>query len=306
MLIPALSRQGFWILLTVLVILKPGFALTRQRTGWRLVGTLIGCAVAFAILRTTNNVSVLFAAMVLSTIIGGSLLLINFMAASAFNTVAVLLAFNFLTPSSFLIIGDRALDTVIGSLICVGCSYFLPWWEARFMPSLARAAVSANREYLRSGLALQAVRAAPVAPDREKALEDADLAWRLARKNVHVAFSNFAEAFYRMMREPRARQKHVAKYNDLMIQCHMLASQIAAIISLGMGTTPLPAPVTGYLREVVPALTGLADAACPPPLTPATLAGLPAELAYPMKQMQKSLQLVQSDIGIVRADPPPV
>ena len=306
MLIPALSRQGFWILLTVLVILKPGFALTRQRNGWRLVGTLIGCAVAFAILRTTNNVSVLFAAMVLSTIIGGSLLLINFMAASAFNTVAVLLAFNFLTPSSFLIIGDRALDTVIGSLICVGCSYFLPWWEARFMPSLARAAVSANREYLRSGLALQAVRAAPVAPDREKALEDADLAWRLARKNVHVAFSNFAEAFYRMMREPRARQKHVAKYNDLMIQCHMLASQIAAIISLGMGTTPLPAPVTGYLREVVPALTGLADAACPPPLTPATLAGLPAELAYPMKQMQKSLQLVQSDIGIVRADPPPV
>ena len=44
MLIPALSRQGFWILLTVLVILKPGFALTRQRNGWRLVGTLIGCA----------------------------------------------------------------------------------------------------------------------------------------------------------------------------------------------------------------------------------------------------------------------
>ncbi|MEI6117281.1 MAG: FUSC family membrane protein [Burkholderiales bacterium] len=305
MLIPALSRQGFWILLTVLVILKPGFALTRQRNGWRLVGTLIGCAVAFAILRTTNNVSVLFAAMVLATIIGGSLLLINFMAASAFNTVAVLLAFHFLTPSSFLVIGDRALDTVIGSLICVGCSYFLPWWEARFMPSLARAAVAANREYLRTGLALQATRATPPAPDHEKNLEQADLAWRLARKNVQVAFSNFAEAFYRMMREPRTRQKHVAKYNDLMIQCHMLASQISAIISLGMGTNPLPAPVAGYLQEVVPALTGLADAASPPPLTQAILEGLPAELAYPMRQMQKSLQLVQSDIGVVRADPLP-
>ena len=290
----------------MLVILKPGFALTRQRNGWRLVGTLIGCAVAFAILRTTNNVSVLFAAMVLATIIGGSLLLINFMAASAFNTVAVLLAFHFLTPSSFLVIGDRALDTVIGSLICVGCSYFLPWWEARFMPSLARAAVAANREYLRAGLALQATRATPAAaPDHEKNLEQADLAWRLARKNVQVAFSNFAEAFYRMMREPRTRQKHVAKYNDLMIQCHMLASQISAIISLGMGTNPLPAPVAGYLKEVVPALTGLADAASPPPLTQAILEGLPAELAYPMRQMQKSLQLVQSDIGVVRADPPP-
>ena len=302
MSIPTLARQGFWILLTVLVILKPGFALTRQRNGWRLFGTLIGCAAAFAILRATNSPSVLFAVMVLSTIIGGSLLLINFMAASAFNTAAVLLAFHFLTPSSFLVIGDRAVDTVIGSVICVVCSYFLPWWEARFMPSLARAAVAANRDYLRAGIALQEVRAAPASPDRETRLEQADLAWRLARKNVHVAFSNFTEAFYRMMREPRSRQVHVAKYNDLMIQCHMLASQISAIMMLGRGATPLPAKVTGYLREVVPALTGLADAASPPPLTPAVLEGLPAEIAYPMRQMQKSLQLMQSDMATVRVD----
>ncbi len=304
MLIPALSRQGFWILLTVLVILKPGFALTRQRNGWRLVGTLIGCAGAFAVLRMTNNVSVLFAIMVLSTIIGGSLLLINFMAASAFNTAAVLLAFHFLTPSSFLVIGDRALDTVIGSLICVACSYFLPWWESRFMPSLARAAVAANRDYLNAGLALQALRAAPGASAHDTHLEQADLAWRLARKNVQVAFSNFAEAFYRMMLEPRSRQMHVAKYNDLMIQCHMLASQISAIISLGMGTTPLPAPVADYLGAVVPSLTGLADAPPAPSLTPAILDNLPGELAYPLRQMQKSLQLVQTDLGVVRGEPP--
>ncbi len=301
-LIPALSRQGFWILLTVLVILKPGFALTRQRNGWRLVGTLIGCAAAFAVLRMTDNVSILFAIMVLSTIIGGSLLLINFMVASAFNTAAVLLAFNFLTPSSFLLIGDRALDTLIGSLICVVCSYFLPWWESRFMPSLARAAVAANRDYLSSGLELQALRAAPGASAQDTKLEQADLAWRLARKNVQVAFSNFAEAFYRMMLEPRSRQMHVAKYNDLMIQCHMLASQTSAIISLGMGTTPLPAPVAEYLRAVVPSLTGLADAPPPPSLTPAILDKLPGELAYPLRQMQKSLQLVQADLGVVRGE----
>jgi hypothetical protein len=30
-LIPALARQGYWILLTVLIIMKPGFALTRPR-----------------------------------------------------------------------------------------------------------------------------------------------------------------------------------------------------------------------------------------------------------------------------------
>src|SRR3546814_12660946 len=41
---PELSAHGYWIVLTILVVMKPGFALTRQRNGWRLAGTLIGCA----------------------------------------------------------------------------------------------------------------------------------------------------------------------------------------------------------------------------------------------------------------------
>jgi len=151
-LIPALAPQGYWILLTVLIIMKPGFALTRQRNGWRLFGTLIGCVVALGALYSTDNNTWLFVAMVASTIIGGSLLQLNYMMASVFNTNAVLLAFHFVDPTATTIITDRALDTLIGSVISFACSYFLPWWEAQFMPSLARAAINANREYLRAGL----------------------------------------------------------------------------------------------------------------------------------------------------------
>ena len=62
------------------------------------------------------------------------------------------------------------------------------------------------------------------------AIADADLAWRLARKNVHIAFSNFAEAFYRMMSEPKSHQVNVPELNNLLIQNHVLASQITAAI----------------------------------------------------------------------------
>ncbi|WP_205584487.1 hypothetical protein, partial [Pseudomonas aeruginosa] len=85
--------------------------------------------------------------------------------------------------------------------------YILPWWEARYLKPLAAAAARANREYLIAGMryveAMQA-HGAPVgaAAGETPAVTDADLAWRLARKNVHIAFSNFAEAFYRMMSEP--------------------------------------------------------------------------------------------------------
>ncbi|XOT98567.1 hypothetical protein ACMTAU_17390, partial [Alcaligenes pakistanensis] len=59
-------------------------------------------------------------------------------------------------------------------------------------------------------------------------LMEADTAWQVANKNVHIAFSNFASAFYRMMDEPVSRQANVSLLNNLLIQNHVLASQISA------------------------------------------------------------------------------
>jgi len=57
---------------------------------------------------------------------------------------------------------------------------------------------------------------------------DSDFRYRLARKNVHIAFANLAQAFQRMMLEPKAQQKFVPELNDLLIRSHVLASQITA------------------------------------------------------------------------------
>lgn len=297
-LVPALAPQGYWILLTVLIIMKPGFALTRQRNGWRLFGTLIGCVVALGALYSTDNNTWLFAAMVLSTVIGGSLLQLNYMTASIFNTNAVLLAFHFVDPSASTIITDRAIDTVIGSVISFACSYFLPWWEAQFMPSLSRAAINANREYLRAGLqyvdTLQAHKKDPQNSDVHRA----EVAWRLARKNVYVALGNFAEAFYRMMLEPRTRQWHVIEFNNLMIQTHMLASQINAVMHV-LTTSPQPNPiVTDHLSRIIPHLQ--ADQRDPlPPLPAPIVDGSLPNFAYPMAQLQKTITNIDAEISVI-------
>lgn len=305
-LIPALAPQGYWILLTVLIIMKPGFALTRQRNGWRLFGTLIGCVVALGALYSTDNNTWLFAAMVVSTIIGGSLLQLNYMLASVFNTNAVLLAFHFVDPSASTVITDRAIDTLIGSAISFACSYFLPWWEAQFMPSLARAAINANREYLRAGLqyvdALQTHKKDPQSPE----IHRAEVAWRLARKNVYVALSNFAEAFYRMMLEPRTRQWHVVEFNNLMIQTHMLASQINAVMH-ALTSSPQPHPVViEHLGQIIPHLQP--DQSVPLPRLPETIVdGSLPSFAYPMTQLQKTIANIDAEISVIHSNisPPP-
>ncbi len=300
-LVPALAPQGYWILLTVLIIMKPGFALTRQRNGWRLFGTLMGCVVALGALYSTDNNTWLFGAMVLSTIIGGSLLQLNYMMASVFNTNAVLLAFHFVDPSATTIISDRAIDTLIGSVISFACSYFLPWWEAQFMPSLSRAALNANREYLRAGLhyvdTLQVNKKDPLNTD----IHRAEVTWRLARKNVYVALGNFAEAFYRMMLEPRTRQWHVVEFNNLMIQTHMLASQINAVMHVLTTSAQANPIVTHHLSQIVPHLQ--ADRSSPlPALHTSIVDGSLPNFAYPMTQMQKTIINIDDEIAIIHSN----
>ncbi len=298
--IPVLSRQGFWILLTVLIIMKPGFALTRQRNGFRLAGTLLGCALAFALLYSVQDQTLLFVLMVLITIVGASMIQFNYMAASTLNTLAILLAFHFIDPGATTIIADRALDTFVGSVICFACGYFLPWWESQFMPSLARAAVMANKSYLQSGLHYLETRSVAGRDPHNPVVGEADLNWRLARKNVHIAFSNFASAFYRMMLEPTSRQKHVAEFNNLLIQSHMLASQIAAVMTTLLSMQQPPASVIHHLAGLLATLGANNEKAKIEPLPQEILEHKYPELTYPMKQLQRSVNLAHLELAAVK------
>ena len=223
------------------------------------------------------------------------MLQINYMVASVFNTTAVLLAFNFLDPSASTIIADRALDTFVGSVISFACSYFLPWWEAQFMPSLARAAITANRTYLEAALThLHAHETKASAFE----LKRSDLRLRLARKNVHVALANLAEAFYRMMLEPKSRQWHVIELNNIVIQNHMLSSQIAAATAVLLSLQQIPAASTEFLRALLPQLLPAPDH--PTPAVPKSLLdGNFPTLTYPLKQLQRSITLINAEMNVL-------
>ena len=81
------------------------------------------------------------------------------------------------------------------------------------------------------GSAMAGAATTPAATAAAVALER-DYRYRLARKNVHVAFANLGQAFQRMMLEPKAAQKFVPELNDLLVRSHVLASQITAAAPL--------------------------------------------------------------------------
>jgi uncharacterized membrane protein YccC len=295
---PTLMAHSYWIVLTILIVMKPGFALTRQRNGWRLAGTLTGCAIAFALFSLTDNSNIYLGVLIVSCVLGYSMIQLNYAVAAALITLAVLMAFHFLSPANTLVVGERAMDTVIGCILALACSYILPWWERGFMSPLAAQAQAANLEYLVTGLKFAQARrdrqgqdTATQEPLQSESEEEAHLAWRLARKQVHIAFANFVSAFYRMANEPARQHGNVPAYNNLLIQNHVLASQISASIPI-LATLPnVPANIQASLDAIVELLNGR-DASAPASIE---TDGDLAALAYPLKQMVKAAQQIQRE-----------
>lgn len=329
-LLPGWVIHDYWVLLTILVIMKPGYALTRQRNGWRLTGTLIGCLLALVIFDQFHSPYALLGLLLLSGVLWYALLQVHFMLAAAANTVFVLLAFHFVGQEQTFVIGERVVDTLLASGIALLCSHFvLPWWESNFMGSLASALRRANLRFLQSGLRYaeltRQLRAATAAardpghpetaeiPELQAAQHDAEMQWRVDRKNVHIAFSNFAGAFYRMMAEPVKRQRNVKSLNALMIQHHTLASHVSAAIPLLAEMDTVPPHVARSLAEIEARLAGetvrdSVDAVRPAVTSVPGAGGTSGEqagdarLAYPLRQMQAAATLIDELTEVVTAD----
>ncbi len=305
--------NAYWIVMTTIIILKPGYSLTRQRNAQRIVGTLIGCVASIALILLVKQPLVLLVSMFAAMVMSYSLLLFNYTASVVFTSAYVLLMFHLLAPGSMRIIGERAIDTLVGCMIAIGASHLFPYWEYRLMGKLVHDMIAATRSYLEASgwwsgrastaqpafagpiltetaarvpaqatqeqeaLALEGAAAVGMPPgpvaavgakvsaqanaqlNREAASQATsqtasqtnpqtasqtsapsasagaavpslarDFRYRLARKNVHVAFANLGQAFQRMMLEPKSAQKFVPELNDLLVRSHVLASQITA------------------------------------------------------------------------------
>lgn len=295
-LLSTLTSNSHWVILTALVIMKPGFALTKQRNLWRLGGTILGCTLTFALFQLSTNTELYFLVLLLAYILGTSLVHLNYLLSAVFNTIFVLISFQFMHTSSHFVIGERLMDTVLGCFIALVCSYVLPKWESSSMTGLAKEAIDANKKYLKSGLRYAELNRQYITlATAEEELAEADTKWRVARSDVHVAFSNFAAGFYRMMSEPVSRQQNVSLFNNLLIQNHVLASQITAAVPLLATLSEVPEGICTAITAIEKEL----DNQDGPTVGALETEDELAMLAYPLRQMIRATQLIRQDLRAI-------
>lgn len=210
------AAHGYWILLTIVVILKPNFSMTRQRYNDRVIGTLIGCVIAAGILRVVDDPLVLLGVLFLSLVASATFVTIKYRYTAIAACVQVLVQIHLLMPHSGTVVGERLIDTVIGGVIASIFSFVLPSWEYRSIPRLVENVLNANRRYIAATRDLLLQRAAD------------DLDYRIQRKQFMDSLSALIGSFQRMLDEPRSRHRAVDNLNRFIVQNYLVAAHVAA------------------------------------------------------------------------------
>ncbi len=214
------GHHSYWILLTIVIILKPGFSLTKQRNFERFTGTVAGGILGLLLISFVHDRTVLFIFMVFFMIGTYTYVRLQYMLMVIFMTPYILLLFNFLGLGMLDIAGERLLDTAIGSVLAFLASYFLfPLWESKQLPGYMSGVLKANLDYLqRLAYFLQGQ-------------SSSSLEYKLARKEMFVSTANLAAAFNRMLNEPKSKQHHAKEIYEFVVLNHVLSSNIAAVTS---------------------------------------------------------------------------
>jgi|GEM_PF-675578 len=243
--------RGYWIVLTVLVVLQPDFGGTLQRSWQRIFGTLVGGAIGSVILIFTPSYAVLIPALALGCF--GFMLLRtrHYGVAVIFLTVMVVLLFDALRPSTWVIAVYRLLSTAIGGALAVMLGYaFWPSWERRRFPAHMARAIRANRDYLQ--VVLDAI-------GSHSGFEQPIIQ---ARKTAEIENGNASASYQRMLADPARQRRNVELGNALVTFTNRLTRQITALAVYLPGLSEqlsLPERET-FTNQIAGALDAVAEA----------------------------------------------
>ncbi|GIZ09830.1 FUSC family membrane protein [Flavobacterium sp. UMI-01] len=211
-------QNVYWILLTIVVIMRPGYGLTKERTYHRFIGTLVGGCIAFSILALSPNTTTLGCIAILCMILGFSFNPTNYKIGTTFITVHVIFVFAILTPDMENLIQYRILDTIVGALLAIMANYFLwPNWEFLNIPEYLEKSIEANRNYLKEFSTLYNKKG------------EVSTSYRLARNQAFIEVGNLMASFQRMIQEPKSKQNNLQLFYKLTVLNNAFLSSAASL-----------------------------------------------------------------------------
>jgi uncharacterized membrane protein YccC len=210
------QAHSYWIILTIVIILKPSFSMTKQRRADRIIGTIIGCIITAIVLRFMNHPAVVLAALVLATVATFTFTYLRYRYAAIAVSVMILLWMYTISPSGGMIY-ERLVDTFIGAAIATAFSFVLASWEYQSLPRLIREVLDVNLRYMEASF------------DLLRGKQRNDFIYRIQRKRLMDSLAALSAALVRMLDEPASKQRAAEDINLFIVQNYLLVAHVAAL-----------------------------------------------------------------------------
>lgn len=264
----ALSRllpwheHAYWIVLTIIVVLRGSLAQTLERRNERVAGTLLGCVIASALLAAGLPLWALLACVTLAQAVAHSFTLRRYLFTAVAATVLGLVQAHLLGAggSAGFVLLERIVDTLIGAGVAWAFAYVLPSWERQQVPTLVARTLAAQVRHAREALGLGQLQAVDNHPE---------LAWRLARREAYDSLGALVQATARAWKEPRAVRPPLAPLERMQAHCYQLLAQLTAVKSMlllrrgRLRSEDVQGPLAASAERLQALLTGAAPAAAP-------------------------------------------
>lgn len=188
--------HGYWLPLTMVIVLQPDYGSTRQRAAQRVLGTLAGSIAGSAFLWLDVPLAVITATTAATMFFFAFFLKRRYAVAVFFITLAVVLLTEAHEPVSLSFAVERLVTTLAGGTLAILAALFIwPVWERQRLPPILLAALEANRDF--AGLIATRIENGgtydPAAID--------------AKRRAETANSDVFSSLQRMMGDPHNRRE---------------------------------------------------------------------------------------------------
>ncbi|PIE50358.1 MAG: FUSC family protein [Flavobacteriales bacterium] len=211
--------HSYWILITIVAIMRPAYSVTKHRNILRVYGTISGAILAYLILTYIHHPIILLLITSLSMILCFSFIKGKYAWAVFFMTIYIFITFNYLQPNSVNeLFFDRLIDTfVAGSVIFIASYFVLPVWEKQIIWSLMKKSLLANQAYFEISIR------------RNEQEKPSVLDYKLRRKDAIIHLANMSDAFQRMLSNPKIAEEKMRTIHQFVNTSHLITAYIASL-----------------------------------------------------------------------------
>ncbi|WP_426749409.1 FUSC family protein [Myxococcus sp. Y35] len=207
-------NHGYWVIITVTVVLQPYAGVTFQRSLQRIAGTLLGATLAAGLVALVRDPAVILLAIVVLFAVAMSIQPLSLSAFQVMLTPALVLLAE-LQSGDWELAGVRIVNTLLGGLIALtGMRLLWPSPEHLRLPEQVAAALRAEREYL------MAVASAS---------SDAEPPVRAARRKTALALLSAEASFQRLLGEWRGHAKELEPVMALLVYARRFTSAVTTL-----------------------------------------------------------------------------